>query len=69
MPIVQVQKVATDKAVSEQANSLKAAEAGQKAALEKVKAQQAANIARARQVAIDAKQRADDIGREAAKRK
>jgi hypothetical protein len=53
----------------EQAASLKSAEAGQKAALEKVKAQQEANLARARQVAIDAKQRADDIGREAARRK
>lgn len=48
---------------------MKSAEAGQRAALEKVKAQQAANIARSKQIAADAKQRADDIGREAAKRR
>ena len=58
-----------EKAMSEQAVSLRSAEAGQKAALEKVKAQQEANIARSKQIAIDAKQRADDIGREAARRK
>lgn len=55
--------------MSDQAVSLKSAEAGQKAALEKVKAQQEANLARARQIAVDAKQRAEDIGREAARRK
>jgi hypothetical protein len=55
--------------MSQQAISLKSAEDGQKAALEKVKAQQEANLQRARQVAIDAKQRADDIGKEAAKRR
>lgn len=41
--------------MSQQAISLKSAQEGQKAALEKVKAQQEANIARARQIAIGKK--------------
>ena len=38
-------------------------------ALDKVKAQTEANLARAKQVAVDAKQKAEDIGREAARKK
>lgn len=55
--------------MAEQSSALRSAEAGQKAALEKVKAQTDANLNRAKQIAIDAKQRAEDIGKAAAGRK
>ena len=57
------QKLATDKAMAEQAVNIRSAQDSQRAAVEKARLEQEKAGLRAKQIAEDAKRRADEAGR------